>query len=196
MSDKITSAFNQVICILEEVKQEFHAEIENLQLGQAELRAEIEALRANQQEVQAVQQVEIKPKKKLKKLIIIEEKESYTADEISLLNDYELCAEFGRIKLNGNSAMYCGHCKKETPFDNWVHSIRKRCMKQGLSRETKIPKTCDRQQAVNALCNPINNRVYSILRSPNTSDKKKRRYLEAKQICFEKIGKEINPYKY
>ena len=214
MSHKVTSALHQVICILEEVKQEFHAEIENLRLGQAELRAEIEALQSVQQavqqavqvvqqevqevqqEVQVVQQVKIKPKRKLENYIIIEEKDSYTTDEISLLSDYELCVEFGRIKLNGKCTMYCKHCNKETPFENWVHSIRKRCMKQGLSRKTTIPRSCDKQQSVNSIRNQINNRHYRIMRSPNTSDKKKRRSLEERQLALEKLGIKIRPYKY
>ena len=245
MSHKVTSALHQVICILEEVKQEFHAEIENLRLGQAELRAEIDALQAAQQavqqavqvvqqevqvvqqevqevqqevqevqqevqvvqqevqevqqevqEVQVVQQVKIKPKRKLKNYIIIEEKDSYTTDEISLLSDYELCVEFGRIKLNSKCTMYCKHCNKETPFENWVHSIRKRCMKQGLSRKTTIPRSCDKQQSVNSIRNQINNRHYRIMRSPNTSDKKKRRSLEERQLALEKLGIKIRPYKY
>jgi len=273
MKSKVIAAFNQVITLMEEVKNDFHLEVEKLRLDLhaeiAELREEIlrkeireepvsseldiavteynslaeiyktkkaeyevgktkelkkeilqikavakpillriKELKAekdnlsevpDEKETAFLAPVEVRQKKrktKLENYIIINENESYTTDEVAELNDFMMCTEFSRIKLGGKMTMYCGHCKKETSFDNWVHSIRKRCMKNGLCEETPIPKTCDRQQAVNSLCNPINNKVYPVLRSSKTTDKKKKLYLDAKQTCFDKIGKEIKPYKY
>jgi CRISPR/Cas system-associated endoribonuclease Cas2 len=133
--------------------------------------------------------------KKVIKLIIIEEKELYSPEEISNMDDYTLASEFTRI--TGHSKLYCNHCKKEKSIDYWIHSIRKRCMKNvGLCNSTIIPKTCDKQQATNSICNPINNKVYPIVRNPKYSDKKKKQVIEAKKELFEKIGKDINPYKY
>jgi hypothetical protein len=146
-------------------------------------------------------------KKKVKKirkrsniaLIIVEdeneqEKNAYTSEEVSQMSDYLLCKEF--IRLTGRTTLDCTHCKKPTPLDNWIHSIRKRCEKKGLDRNTPVPKTCDKQQAVNSICNPINNKVYPVLRSPSVSDKKKQRYLNAKAACFKLIEKNTAPYKY
>lgn len=133
--------------------------------------------------------------KKIVKKLILREKQSYTPEEVDKLNDFILCKEF--IRLTGCQTLYCTHCKKHTGLDNWITSIRKRCLKPaGLSKDTVPPKTCDRQQAVNSICNPINNRVYPVLRSNETSNEKKERYKYAKKVCFELIGKDTQPHKY
>ena len=90
---------------------------------------------------------------------------SYAPNEIAMMNDYTLCAEF--IRLTGRQTLSCSHCKGERPIlTNWMASIRKRCMKkEGLSATMKLPKTCDEQQARNMVCNPVNNPAYSKLRS-------------------------------
>jgi len=53
-----------------------------------------------------------------------------------------------------------------------MESIRKRAMKKGLSAEMTLPKTCDTMQTRNEICNPINNPVYSKLRSGITKEER------------------------
>jgi hypothetical protein len=144
------------------------------------------------------------PKRKLKKyikklpsdfLIIDEEKNSYTPEEVEEMNDCELSINFSRIV--GQNQLYCNHCHRKKSLEYWIHSIRKRCLKKdGLCATMTVPKTCDHQQSVNSICNPVNNRVYPTMRNPNTSERTKQAIMEAKAMCFEKMGKEINPYKY
>jgi hypothetical protein len=144
------------------------------------------------------------PKRKLKKsrrklpaelIIIDEEKFSYTPEEVREMNDCELSINFNRIV--GQNQLHCKHCHRQKSLEYWIHSIRKRCMKKdGLCATMTVPKTCDHQQAVNSICNPVNNRVYPTLRNPNASERTKQLFMEAKSICFEKLGKEMNPHKY
>ena len=144
------------------------------------------------------------PKRKLKKsrrklpaefIIIDEEKFSYTPEEVREMNDCELSINFNRIV--GQNQLHCKHCHRQKSLEYWIHSIRKRCMKKdGLCATMTVPKTCDHQQAVNSICNPVNNRVYPTMRNPNASERTKQLFMEAKSICFEKMGKEINPHKY
>ena len=143
-------------------------------------------------------------KRKLKKsrrklplefIIVDEDKVSYTPEEVQEMNDCELSINFSRIV--GQNQLYCNHCHRQKALEYWIHSIRKRCLKKdGLCATMTVPKTCDHQQAVNSICNPVNNRVYPTIRNPNTSERTKQAFMEAKAICFEKMGKEINPYKY
>ena len=95
-------------------------------------------------------------------------KDHYTPEEVSVMKDDELYKNFARI--TGYNELYCSHCKKHKGPKDWIHSIRGRCMKpDGLHKSMKIPKTCDRQQVVNRLCNPTNNPIYSILRKDYSS---------------------------
>ena len=184
------------------------------------VKKQADALEQRQDELELEQEEKkvkkIKKIKKMRNLIIIEdengneneesnllyralsendlERNAYTSEEVSQMTDYVLCKEF--IRLTGRSTLDCAHCKKPTSLDNWMHSIRKRCEKKGLDRNIPVPKTCDKQQAVNSICNPINNKVYPVLRSPSVSEKKKQRYLNAKAACFELIEKDTCPYKY
>lgn len=90
-------------------------------------------------------------------------KDHYTPEEVRVMKDDELYKNFTRI--TGYNELYCTHCKKHKGAKDWIHSIRSRCMKpDGLHSSMKIPKTCDKQQTVNRLCNPTNNPIYSILR--------------------------------
>ena len=124
------------------------------------------------------------------------EQDSYTTFEVSRMNAFVLCVEFSRLKLDNKTTMYCNHCKKNTPFTNWQASIRSRCMKNGLSADTVIPKTCDKQQAVNAIANAINNRVYPKLRNPKISAERKQLWSNWREMMFAKLNMKIRPYKY
>jgi hypothetical protein len=144
--------------------------------------------------VTPVKNMKTKKRKTLVELVEIdEEKMCYTSEEIKNMDDYEIIEAFSRV--TGQLKLYCGHCKRDTSLNNWLHSIRKRCEKNGLSPELSLPKTCDRQQSVNSICNPINNKVYSVLRS-SAPKRVKQIYMDAKEQCFDKIGITVNPHKY
>lgn len=127
--------------------------------------------------------------------IITEDKNSYIPEDIENMTDCELLIHFMRITQKHK--LYCNHCKRSKSLDYWVHSIRKRCMKKdGLCSEMKLPKTCDHQQAVNSISNTVNNKVYRTLRDPNTSNDYKQQIMQAKAEFFEKLNKDVRPYKY
>jgi hypothetical protein len=126
-------------------------------------------------------------------LLIEEQQDSYTADEMKGCNDYTMIAE--TIRITGEVMLPCKHCKKHTHISNFLHSIRKRCEKKGLDRNFQLPKTCDRQQAVNSMCNPVNNKFYPVMRS-NCSERKKQRFIDAREVCFAAVGKQTNPTTY
>jgi len=81
---------------------------------------------------------------------------------VAAMNDHQLIAEF--IRIFNKKELHCAHCKGSTHITNWVHSIRKRAMRNGLTPDMKLPKTCDDQQARNMISNPVNNPVYAQLR--------------------------------
>ena len=142
-----------------------------------------------------------KPTKKTNKrriiefIILTEEKNSYSPEEIENMTDYELLIHFTRITQQHK--LYCSHCHRNKSLEYWVHSIRKRCMKKdGLCSNMKLPKTCDHQQAVNSISNTINNKIYRTLRDPNTSNRYKQQVIQEKAELFEKLNKEVRPYKY
>lgn len=125
-----------------------------------------------------------------------EERTSYGPEEVARMNDYTLCAEF--IRLTGRQTLSCSHCKGERPIlTNWMASIRKRCMKrEGLSATTKLPKTCDEQQARNMVCNPVNNPAYTKLRSEAVDNDEKKEIIKERQEKLQKVGLQARPYRY
>ena len=118
----------------------------------------------------------------------------FSREEIENMNNYELLAHFKRITQQ--DTLECTHCKRPKTLDYWIHSIRKRCMKNGLYSEMNLPKTCDERQALNSICNPINNKVYRVLRNPASTDRRKQAYINAKEVCFEKIDMTVRDSKY
>jgi protein required for attachment to host cells len=134
-------------------------------------------------------------KRKPVELVVFEEKDTYSPEEVEQLDDYVLASEFERIV--GCDKLSCKHCHGQKPIAFWIRSIRKRCMKKaGLCRTMTVPKTCDHQQSVNSICNVVNNKVYRTLRNPNVSEEEKERIKESKKELFEKISKKTMPYKY
>jgi hypothetical protein len=125
-------------------------------------------------------------------------KSSYSPQEVDQMDDFILTREFMRI--TGYDKLNCKHCKHPTSLENWIVSIRKRCLKKdGLSIKTKIPKTCDQQQSVNMMRNPVNNKVYPIMRASTLyweDYTTKAAAMNRKAILFNEIGLEIKPYKY
>jgi hypothetical protein len=138
-----------------------------------------------------------KSKKRVRKIIEFEiiEQDSYTPIEISNMDDYVLTREF--IRITGHNKLSCTHCKRPKSLEFWIHSIRKRCMKsKGLCATMTIPKTCDEQQAVNSISNPVNNIAYPVLRSDNVSQRVKELVKDKRSELFEKIGKVTHSHKY
>jgi|LauGreDrversion4_2_1035121.scaffolds.fasta_scaffold426711_1 hypothetical protein len=135
-----------------------------------------------------------KRRRKFEFLIIDEEKRCYTSDEIKSMNEYELIEAFRRV--TGKQELSCTHCKRYTSLGNWVHSIRKRCEKKGLNPELSLPKTCDKQQAINSICNPINNKVYHVLRKDNCDLETHQELMNDRNKYLKKIGIVTCPYKY
>lgn len=128
-------------------------------------------------------------------LVIFEQKDAYSPEEVEQLDDYVLASEFERIV--GCDKLSCKHCHGQKPIAFWIRSIRKRCMKKaGLCRTMTVPKTCDHQQSVNSICNVVNNKVYRTLRNPNVSEEEKERIKASKKELFGKISKKTMPYKY
>jgi RNA polymerase-binding transcription factor DksA len=140
------------------------------------------------------------PQKTVRKLMkfAVGGKSSYTPQEVRQMDDFTLTREFMRI--TGYDKLNCKHCKHPTYLENWIVSIRKRCLKKdGLSVKTKIPKTCDQQQAVNTMRNPVNNKVYPIMRASTLyweDYTTKAAAMNRKAILFNEIGLQIKPYKY
>jgi RNA polymerase-binding transcription factor DksA len=140
------------------------------------------------------------PQKTVRKLMkfAVGGKSSYTPQEVYQMDDFTLTREFMRI--TGYDKLNCKHCKHPTSLENWIVSIRKRCLKKdGLSVKTKIPKTCDQQQAVNTMRNPVNNKVYPIMRASTLyweDYTTKAAAMNRKAILFNEIGLQIKPYKY
>jgi hypothetical protein len=126
-------------------------------------------------------------------LYIIEEQGSYTAEEMKETNDYTMIVE--AIRFTGKVMLPCKHCKKDTHISNFSHGIRKRAEKGGMDQNFQVPKTCDRQQAVNSMCNPVNNKFYPVMRS-NCSERKKQRFIDAREVCLAAVGIQTNPTKY
>ena len=221
--NSIVCALDRVNKLIEEVKEEVNANIENIKEDlREELRAELreEFNEVNQHLITRIEHLEVligtkvfqepvreepvreepvKRKKSVKKQLLEDyyiEEDSYTPAEIKKMDSYVLCAEFSRLVLKGETTMCCTHCKKPTHLNKWVNSIRKRCLKSGLDSNTQIPKTCDVQQAVNAIVNPINNRVYPKLRDPKLSVERKELWSQYRKIMLSKLGINVHPQKY
>jgi len=137
--------------------------------------------------------IKIVPKKKGIK--IVPKPKQYRPEEINNMDNTTLAQEF--IRLTGHKTLYCKHCKGEKPIEVfWINSIRKRCMKKGLSKDMELPKTCDKQQAKNTKCNVINNPIYQKLRNQTITKKEQDSLIQQRIKKMRKIGIEPNPHKY
>jgi hypothetical protein len=116
---------------------------------------------------------------------------------VAAMNDHQLIAEF--IRLFGKMALPCTHCNGETHVINWVHSIRKRAMRNGLTTDMKLPKTCDDQQARNMISNPVNNPAYYRLRDTARlcpQDNAFALLVQQRKDGLAAVGIAAKPYKY
>lgn len=138
--------------------------------------------------------IKIVPKKKGIK--IVPKQTHYSPNDIDTMDDSTLAREF--IRLTGTKTLYCTHCKGESPIEiKWMNSIRKRCMKpHGLFKDMPLPKTCDKQQAKNQICNSINNPVYQKLRNKSTTQQEQEMAIQQRIEGIRQIGIQPNPHKY
>jgi len=105
----------------------------------------------------------IRPKVKLEPELEVEPEVEelrtvYSPEEVKLMNDLELEEKF--VKLTGIRELQCSECSPSSKSisTSWMYSIRKRCLKVGLHKDIKIPKTCDRQSKRNDERNYITNK--------------------------------------
>jgi len=122
----------------------------------------------------------------------------YTKHECAEMNDYQLAKHW--IRITGATELFCRHCKgarnckgSRPIMPYWMKAIRKRCLKVGLHKDIKVPKTCDEQTTRNDSCNPINNPSYSKLRSKKEDSKS---VIEQRKEDLESIGIKARPYRY
>lgn len=118
---------------------------------------------------------------------------SYSPNEVKEMDDNRLCVEF--VRLTGHTHLVCSCCRKRSIDTHWIHSIRKRAMKKGLSGEMPIPKTCDAQQFRNQLCNPINNPAYSKIYR-GVTDEEKESIIQSRQEQLVGISIATRPYRH
>ena len=129
---------------------------------------------------------------------------SYTSEQVKMMDDYELLANFMRI--TGCTELSCTHCVKgkggnKSLITHWMKSIRARYSKKwkgidGLCKEKELPKTCDEQQSRNHVSNPVNNPAYSKLRSVRTSEVEKKDIITSRKEMLEVIGIRTRPYRF
>jgi len=127
---------------------------------------------------------------------------TYYPEDIALMNDYELANIW--IQITGRTHLSCKHCNGEKPIvPYWINSIRKRCMKKtwagskgGLHKDIIVPSTCDAMQSRNYICNPVNNPVYSKLRSVNINNDSKKDAIKKRETELAAIGLKTKSYKY
>ena len=129
-------------------------QVEKVEQEQVQL---VEQVQVEQVQVEKVQ-VEQEPEKELEKEP--ELLKMYSPSEVASMNDLELEEKF--IKLTGIYELPCSECSKSSKSisTSWMYSIRKRCLKEGLHKDIKIPKTCDRQSKRNDERNDINNKYH------------------------------------
>ena len=116
---------------------------------------------------------------------------------VAAMNDHQLIAEF--IRLFDKKELPCTHCNGETHVINWVHSIRKRAMRNGLVADMKLPKTCDDQQARNMISNPVNNPAYYRLRDTERLSPQDNAFallVQQRKDGLAAVGIAAKPYKY
>ena len=91
------------------------------------------------------------------------QKDSYTQEEVAKMCDSQLLHEF--TKITGHHTLACKHCGHGTyPLERFLQSIRNRCTKasqKGLSKDMKLPKTCDEQMKKNEENNKKENSIYN-----------------------------------
>jgi hypothetical protein len=126
-------------------------------------------------------------------------KKSYSPREVSELirnNDYyTLLLEFTRI--TGCSELYCSHCKNRQKklHLGWIDAIKRKCLKIGINKDMKLPKTCDEQLKTNDISNGINNNYYPVLRKLEEKRQPTKHIQISRCRDLEKIGIETRPYK-
>jgi hypothetical protein len=137
---------------------------------------------------------EVKPKRS--KVILVDT--SYTPLEVNEMNEYRIVGEFMRI--TGCEELTCTHCKRTTNVKTkWVVSVVKRCQRDGIYKDMKVPKTCDEMQGRNMISNPVNNPIYPKLdrRAKEILEREERnRLIQKRMDGLKKVKIDACPYKY
>ena len=137
---------------------------------------------------------EVKPKRS--KVILVDT--SYTSLEVNEMNEYRIVGEFMRI--TGCEELTCTHCKRTTNVKTkWVVSVVKRCQRDGIYKDMKVPKTCDEMQGRNMISNPVNNPIYPKLdrRAKEILEREERnRLIQKRMDGLKKVKIDACPYKY
>jgi hypothetical protein len=132
-------------------------------------------------------------------------KESYTAEEITTMDNTELLAEW--IRITGREMLGCKQCGKikdengeekgrEYPVTGrWVYSIRCHCMRHGMYAGMPVPGTCDNQRNYNDRTNKINNDFYRGLKKCKT-DEERDKLREERDAKLHAIGIQTRPSRY
>jgi hypothetical protein len=124
----------------------------------------------------------------------------YSPEEIVMLDDGEL--EEAVIRITGCTHLSCKHCKGERPLTFFINAIRKRCMKTtwkgikgGLHADTILPKSCDKQDAMNEKCNDVNNLAYRTFHSTKATEAEKKEARERRDAALTAKGVKIKTSK-
>ncbi len=104
------------------------------------------------------------------------------------MDDITLLSEYSRIL--GVSCLTCKHCNSKKPpakpLECFLNGIRRVCTKPaGLSKETKLVKSCDKMREINTKNNPKNNPIYNA----RTAEKKREAKAAAATAVEEKPKK-------
>jgi hypothetical protein len=111
---------------------------------------------------------------------------TYTKEEIAIMTDAEVLKAFTQV--TGNETIACTHCHKtDCPLEKFAIAIRRRCEKNGLSAEMKLPKTCDNQLLRNDKRNKLANKFYYRIKKAETEEEKEQIRLELKEAIANSV---------
>ena len=128
----------------------------------------------------------------------------HSPEEVRQMDDYELCREF--IRATGLTTLSCKHCGRDVNdrekgvqrhiYPHFMNAIRRRAEKEGLSRDMKLPKTCDSMMKRNDVCNPVNNPAYYIIHHASSDSSEIADAIEKRQEGLQAIGIATRPHRY
>ena len=128
----------------------------------------------------------------------------YSPEEVQQMDDYKLCREF--IRATGLTTLSCKHCGRDVNdrekgrerniYPHFMNAIRRRAEKVGLSRDMKLPKTCDGMMKRNDVCNPVNNPAYYIIHHVAADSSEIADAIERRQEGLQAIGIATRPRRY
>lgn len=121
-------------------------------------------------------------------------KDEYSKEEVEKMTDEMIVKHF--IRITGLDRLSCTHCKGYRPImPYWIVSVAKRCKKVGISKDIKLPKSCDNQAIQNDKWNMKNNALSRVLRSDKISNEEKKAYLKKRMEEDEAMGLKYKRWK-